>query len=221
MIKSLAYCAFLRRADVSLPEAGVSGAPLQELAHNELRLLWSDVEWPFADASLQRSAVEFHQVITQVFSQTAVVPFRLLSLFDGRQSLADFAEAHHRMFVADLERLQNVVQMECVLYPAPEPVTNTSGRNYLEQKAAALRQAEGFIQEMKTALGSLAKETRTRESKKATRIFVLVERGNEERFHSMVRGLPLPERLARRTSGPWPPAEFLSDSVKMPELTRL
>jgi hypothetical protein len=57
---------------------------------------------------------------------------------------------------------------------------------------------------------------RTRESKNGTRIFVLVERGRESEFVSRVQALPLPERLERRTSGPWPAAEFLSEAVKMP-----
>ena len=231
MTRILAYCAFLRRDGISPPESGVSGAPVQEITHGDLGLLWSEVEWPFEPSTLQQSAMEFHRVVHHMFSQGAVVPFRLLSVFDDGQSLAHFIAAHETTFSADLERLQNLVQMECVLYPsppprhaqnrrAPGPIVGSSGRDYLEQKAAALHGIEAFIQTMKAALGPLVKDLRVKESKKGSRIFVLVERGHEGQFHPIVRQLPVSEGLARRTSGPWPPAEFLSDSVKTPEITR-
>jgi hypothetical protein len=219
MNKVLAYCAFLHREEISLPESGVGGAPVQGLAKGALRLLWSRLEWPFADSLLQRNAVEFHQVISHVFSQGAVIPFRLLSLFDDPPSLAAFLDAQHSGFVADLERLRDLVQMECVLYLAPQPGTRASGRDYLEGKADLLRAAESFESSILKALGSLSLGTRKRESKSGTRIFVLVERGNEERFRCCVGEVPVPERLARRTSGPWPTAEFLSDAVKVPPIT--
>lgn len=220
MTKTLAYCAFLLRGGISLPESGVSGAPVQEITHGDLGLLWSEVDWPFEPSTLQQSAMEFHRVVDHMFSQGVVVPFRLLSVFDHRQSLEHFIAAHETTFSTDLERLQNLVQMECVLYPAPKPIAGSSGRDYLEQKATALHGIEAFIQTMKAALGPLVKDLRVKESKKGSRIFVLVERGHEEQFHSSVRPLPVSEGLTRRTSGPWPPAEFLSDSVKTPEMAR-
>jgi Gas vesicle synthesis protein GvpL/GvpF len=216
--KILAYCAFLHHPGTSLPDSGVNGAPLQEITQGGLGLLWSEVEFPFDPAVLQRNALEFHRVVSHMFSQGAVVPFRLLSVFDDWQSLADFMAAHQAGFVADLERLQNLVQMECVLYFAPQPGVRPSGKDYLERKAELLKRAEEFVQNIRNALGTIGKEIRIRESRNGGRIFVLVERGNEKKFHSFVQDLPIPERLARRISGPWPPAEFLSDSVKMPPI---
>jgi hypothetical protein len=110
MKKVLAYCAFLHRDEISLPERGVSGALVQCMAKGPLRLLWSQVEWPFTDSCLQRNAVEFHQVITHMFSQAAVIPFRLLSLFDDLPSITAFLVAQQSGFVADLERLRDLVQ---------------------------------------------------------------------------------------------------------------
>lgn len=220
MTRILAYCAFLSRGSVRLPKSGVSGAPVQEITQRRLCLLWSEVQWPFAESSLQQSAVEFHQVISHMFSQGAVVPFRLLSVFENRQALLDFAAAHEAGFVADLERLHDLVQMECVLYPAPERTTAGSGKAYLEQQAAALHRADDFLQQITAALEPVSRGMRMRESNKGRRIFILVERGNESRFHAIVQQVPMPERLSRRTSGPWPPAEFLSEAVKMPQTTR-
>ena len=216
MTRILAYCAFLHNPAISLPEIGVAGAKVQEIAHGELKLLWSDVEWPFPESTLQASAMEFHQVVSHIFSQTGVAPFRLLSVFDDQQSLADFIAAHQAGFVADLKRLQHMVQMECVLYFAPQAGVRPTGTEYLQRKAELLQRTEEFVGSMKHALADLACEIRVRESRTGGRIFVLVQRGNEKKFASIVQELPIPERLARRTSGPWPPAEFLSGAVKTP-----
>lgn len=218
MTKTLAYCAYLDRAGISLPPTGVNGAVIHQLTHGKLRLLHSQVEWPFDYPALQRNAVEFHRVVSHMFAQGAVVPFRLLSVFDDLQDLVGFLTAHHADFVVDLERLQNLVQMECVLYFAPRAGLKPSGKEYLQMKADLLQLAEDFVENMNNALQGVAKEIRAKEAKNGGRIYVLLERGQEKTFHSVVQELPLPERFARRLSGPWPPAEFLSDAVKMPQI---
>jgi len=218
MTRVLAYCAFLNRPGISLPEHGLGGAALNEIAQNGLRVLWSEVEWPFDSSALQRHAVEFHKVVSHMFSHGAVVPFRLLSVFDDKQALTDFVSTHQAHFVEDLKRLQNLVQMECVLYFKPQAPVNSSGADYLHRKAELLRGSEAFVAEVRKALSILSHGLRTRESKNGTRIFVLVERGNEHKFHSIVHNLSVPEKLFRRISGPWPAAEFLSESVKAPNM---
>src|SRR5579864_5513124 len=100
MNKVLAYCAYLRHPGTSLPSSGVNGAALQEITHGELGVLYSQVEWPFDYPALQRNAVEFHRVVSHMFGQGAVAPFRLLSVFDDLQALAAFVSAHHAGFVA-------------------------------------------------------------------------------------------------------------------------
>lgn len=218
MKRVLAYCAFLDREGVSRPPSGVGGAAVNEIAEGPLRLLWSEVEWPFDSAALQRNAVEFHGVVSHMFSQGAVVPFRLLSVFDDQESLAAFVAAHHIDFVADLERLANFVQMESVIYVGREAAaTGISGKAYLELKAELLRGVEGYFEGLREALNPISQGIKVRESKNGSRVFVLVERGNEASFHSLVQGVPVPERLSRRLSGPWPASEFLSNAVKMPE----
>jgi hypothetical protein len=217
VIRTLAYCAFLPAPGISVPPSGVNGAALQVTDLGRLRVLWSEVEWPFGSAALQRNAVEFHSVVTGMFLQTAVIPFRLLSIFEDQSSFLDFITEHQADFIADLERLRNLVQMECVLYFGREGAVSPSGKAYLELKATLARSAEAYVQSIGNALAGLNHGIRTRESKSGNRIFVLVERGREAEFHSIVRDIAVPERLARRTSGPWPPAEFLSETVKMPQ----
>lgn len=220
MKRVLAYCAFLDREGISRPEAGVAGSAVQEMAEGRLRLLWSDVEWPFDGAALQQRAVEFHGVVSHLFSQGAVVPFRLLSLFDDEDSLAAFVKEQRANFTADLERLENFVQMECVLFVGREAAATASGKAYLEMKAGLLRGVEGYVQRLREVLTPISREVRVRESKNGSRVFVLVERGNEARFRSLVQELALPERLERRISGPWPVSEFLSEAVRMPQTVK-
>ncbi|HLY92897.1 MAG TPA: GvpL/GvpF family gas vesicle protein [Candidatus Angelobacter sp.] len=220
MSRALAYCAYLHRPDVSLPETGVRSAPVQVIAERELRLLWSEVEWPFDPAYLQKNAVEFHGVVQCVLKQVAVVPFRLLSVFSDLKELTDFAAEHAGTFAADLERLKDFVQMESVVYPAPgrAPSQMNSGAEYLRERALMLRLIEQYAADLKERLRPLARDLRVRQTKSGSRLFVLVERGSEREFRALLEHAPVPDRLSRRISGPWPAAEFLSDSVKTPQV---
>ena len=220
MSRVLAYCGFQARPDIAVPALGVNGQPVRVISIGGLSLLWSEVEWPFAPDKMQRRALEFHEVVRHVFNQTAVIPFRLLSVFEDQQALTAFVAENQARFLEDLERLKSFVQMECVVYPAPGQAQAgvSSGKAYLEKKAVAMRSSEGFAQAVRDAVAHLSGEVRVRAGKNGTRIFVLVERGRENDFRQAVSVLPLPEHLSRRTSGPWPAAEFLSDQVKAPPI---
>ncbi|HEY2172147.1 MAG TPA: GvpL/GvpF family gas vesicle protein [Candidatus Angelobacter sp.] len=220
MSRILVYCGFRQSPELALPAVGVNAAPVQVAAEDGLSLLWSEVEWPFEPQRMQKSAVEFHEIVHQVFKQTAVIPFRLLSVFDDLPAFTAFAAENRERFLEDLDRLKDFVQMECVIYPAPSQthVDRSSGKAYLEQKAVALRSSEGFTQAMQDAVAHLSREVRVREGKNGTRIFVLVERGRENDFRRTVTAVPIPTHLSRRMSGPWPAAEFLSERVKMPQI---
>ena len=219
MSRILVYCGFRQSPGLALPTVGVNSAPVQVASFDSLGLLGSEVEWPFDPQRMQKSAVEFHEVVHKVFKQTAVIPFRLLSVFDDPQAFTAFAAENCQRFLQDLNRLKDVVQMECVIYPKPSetPVDRSSGKAYLEQKAVALRSSEASAQATQDALAHLSREVRVREGKNGTRIFVLVDRGRENDFRQAVNAVPIPSQLSRRVSGPWPAAEFLSEQVKMPQ----
>lgn len=197
---------------------GVGGAAVRLMAAGELRLLWSETDWPFRAEDMQKKAMEFHGVVDSIFRHRAVVPFRLLSLFEDAGALEAFLAEHERAFVADLERLRDVVQMECVVYPRPAeaPREAGSGAAYLREKAGKQRMISHQVEQVRTALGALARDIRVRESKSGSRIFVLTERGQESKFRLTAGQVPVPPQLAQRVSGPWPAAEFLSDQVRAP-----
>ena len=219
MSRVLVYCGFLQDESIKLPAKGVGGSAVNVLGRDQLSLLWSDIAWPFEPAGLQQKAVEFHQVVQHVFQQAAVVPFRLLSIFDDVSALEKFATQHAAAFTADLERLREYVQMESVVYviqqrAAPEVA---SGRAYLERKADVFRLSIDHAASVKAAVQKISHGVQVREVKSGTRIFALVRRGEEKRFREMVNTVPLPDSVSRRVSGPWPAAEFLSSAVKMPQ----
>lgn len=220
MSRALAYCAFRHQRDISLPQTGVMSSPLQTLAEGELRLSWSEVEWPFVPERMQKHALEFHEVVSDIFKQTAVIPFRLLSVFENEKSLAGFAIEHAEAFLKDLERLKDCVQMECVVYPAPagKQADDSSGAAYLRDKAAVLQAQDRHASALRESLGEMARETRVRESKNGLRFFALMERGKEKAFRAAVERIAVPELLSRRMSGPWPAAAFLSERVQAPQI---
>ena len=219
MSRVLAYCCFQHGPQLSLPSTGVRSAQVQVMELSPLRLLWSEVAWPFDPECMQQGAVEFHSVVHHVFNQTAVIPFRLLSVFEDEAAMAAFAAGNQTSFIEDLERLKHFVQMEFVVYPAPLREDRSSGKAYLEQKAGMRRAIEGHVSAVQEALDGLSQQIVVRETKSGHRIFVLVERGGEESFREKVKGVSVPEELARRMSGPWPAAEFLSERVKAPQIT--
>lgn len=220
MSRTLAYCAFCHNPELALPQTGVTSAPVQVMAEGELRLLWSEVAWPFAPERMQKNALEFHEVISHVFKHTAVIPFRLLSVFEDERSLRAFVVEHAEAFLKDLERLRECVQMECVVYPAPGRVqaNSSSGAAYLREKAEMLQAQEQHVSAIRESLGELGRETRVREGKNGIRVFVLTERGKEQAFRARVEQAAVPESLSRRISGPWPAAEFLSEQVRAPQI---
>ena len=65
MSRILVYWGFRPAPGLDLPTLGVSAAPLQVAALDQLDLLWSEVEWPFVPERMQKSAVEFHEVVHQ------------------------------------------------------------------------------------------------------------------------------------------------------------
>jgi Gas vesicle synthesis protein GvpL/GvpF len=188
----------------------------------ELSLLWSEIEWPLNSGNVQQNAVEFHRVISHILAQRAVVPFRLLTVFESEQSLATFAASHAADFVTDLDRLSDFVQMECILFFKMARATDTSsGQAYLRQKAELRHALDDYGAELKNALSPVAQEIHSKEVNNGLRIFCLVQRGKEPAFRESVSSIAVPQGLERRISGPWPASEFLSDAVKAPQMAEL
>lgn|GEM_PF-988107 len=228
MSKVLAYCAYLKRTEIMLPPAGVNGAPLQLIARNDLRLVWSQVDWPFNAHQLQGFAVDFHNVVSQVFRQAAVAPFQLLTVFDNRDAMVEYARANEEAIVADLDRLKACVQMECVAYvvgarrdtlqnpPGPDPAEPNLAKDAAKNPAKshydpqALFHMKEYTDQVVATVAGHSRDVKVREVTGGNRIFALVDRGQEQLFLQTVHDLPLPSMVSRRVKGPEPAGEFLS-----------
>ena len=219
MTRVLAYCGWLHDPGIVLPETGVDRAPVRALIEGKLSLLWSKVDWPFNPASMQQSAVEFHHVVNHVFAQAAVVPFRLLTVFEDEQALMAFMAQNHKGLIADLERLKRSVQMECVVYFARSRGREASpGEAQERQNAESWRMVREHVQNVKDALSSVSRDVRVCEIKSGSRVFFLVHRGKEDAFRAAVEQVAVPQTIARRIRGARPAAEFLSESVHAPQI---
>jgi len=215
--RTVVYCAYLESGDSKALEPGVAGSSVEIMSSGRVRLLWSEVGWPLQPGMLQTHAVEFHHVVQHAFDHRAVIPFRLLSVFDDRAALSGFLERQTQVLESDLERLQGFVQMEAVIYFKPDRVRlEAGGARYLRDKAELLADAERYCGAVISVLKGLARDMRLRQVRTGCRIFALVERGQEERFRTLVTELAPPPRLSRRVSGPWPASEFLSEELKSP-----
>ncbi|HYX53736.1 MAG TPA: GvpL/GvpF family gas vesicle protein [Candidatus Limnocylindrales bacterium] len=219
MSRVLAYCAYLERHGLTPAESGVEKSSVHILESERLRLLWSEIPWPFQPEHLQQNAVEFHEVVHRLFRQVAVVPFRLLSTFEDRQLLERFVAEHRSALVADLERLEPFVQMEAVVYTVAEKsVAAASGKEYLQAKAQQANAVREHAQMLRDRVAEISADVHLRENKNGIRLFALVRRGAEQKFKETITQLEIPKGLSRRVSGPWPTAEFMSGEVKMPAL---
>jgi len=214
----LAYCGWLHDPGISLPEIGVNRASVQVFTEGRLSLLWSKVDWPFDSASMQQSAIEFHRVVNYIFLQTAVVPFRLLTVFEDEQSLMAFGARHGKGFVADLERLKSFIQMECVVYFVRARRVETSVEELRDLNIELWRKVRDHVQNAKDALSDISHDMRIHEIKSGNRVFVLVERGKEGAFQAAIERIIVPQPIARRIHGPKPAAEFLSESSRAPQV---
>jgi len=196
----------------------VNHASVNVFTEGRLSLVWSNVDWPFDPASMQQSAVAFHQVINHIFVQTAVVPFRLLTVFENEQSLMAFVAQHCEQFIADLERLKSCVQMECLVYFVRSRQVEASPEVHKRRNAELWQIVHEHVQDIRNVLSAISRDVRIHEIKSGNRIFALVERGKENAFRAAVERTIVPQPIARRINGPRPAAEFLSESIKVPQV---
>ena len=161
---------------------------------------------------LRQSGIEFHRVLTAVFSSGAIIPFRFPTIFASHDELASHVAGHSHEYKASLERFANLVQMEIRIGRRAEVKTSESGAAYLKGKQKAINSTEQFSDNLKRALSSTSLERRQRPSKDGVRQFLLVERSRIPEFEAAARNITVPDGISVRVSGPWPVSEFLDQS---------
>ena len=69
MSRILVYCGFRHAPELVLPAVGVNAAPVQVASFDNLDLLWSEVEWPFARSECSEALLSFMRLCGRCLSR--------------------------------------------------------------------------------------------------------------------------------------------------------
>jgi hypothetical protein len=207
----LLYCITDSSATLTPPVTGVGGASVESMEQSGLRCFYSSLEKLDADLeSLQRDALDFHRVTSELFQQTATIPFRFPTKLSSRDELNAHLRDHAAQYPGALQDFRDTVQMEIRLQ-LPQPAATEdigSGAEYLQIRALRARQVEQAISACRVAIQEEVIDWRQRESSHGVRCFVLIRREAVSGFQQQIKQVRLPETATAAISGPWPPTEF-------------
>lgn len=189
----------------------MGNAAIESVSEGPLRCFYSRIE---SLPSISRAdALAFHNVVSSIFRQAAVISIRFPTLLKSEEELRGFLRKQGLHYAAALERLRESVQMELrissVRASAAQPPA--SGRRYLEERRTIVRdlavvaeQAHGRIQHLATAW-----RVHPGNRPDTLRCYALISRQAEKDFRHAIESLSVPQPVKIALSGPWPCNEFL------------
>jgi hypothetical protein len=210
----LAYCITDASVPVTAPEAGVAGERLTTFTYAGFQCFVSG----FSERNTlsgKESALAFHQVLQEIFNQTAIIPFRYPTTVDNETALRSFLEEQAVKYQAALERLRGMVQMEIRVSWNPDAESNSavaekqSGGDYLRAKLRRESLMKILCAALRSCVDAWVSDWRQRPSSQGVRIFALVARSAVENFKSGLARMPVGPEWSVRASGPWPATEFI------------
>ena len=207
----LPYCMVEEGPAISAPAHGVQSASVETISVPGLRAFYSQMESLVSDAAtLKQSALEFHNVVSSLFQQTTVLPFRFPTLLADIEELASHLMANAELYRQDLKRLRGMAQMEVRITTGAGEVNVASGTEYLRSRRARQAALRSMALEVRTQSQHLLSDWRERETKNGWRCYALINTSAANKFEEMVRCLNAPAGVQFGVSGPWPPTEFIS-----------
>ena len=217
---------------------GIDGAEVHRIAHRDLVAVVSAAP---ADEDELRARLErldelavvaeaHHAVVAAVATQTAVVPFRLATIYRDEHRVSELLHQRYEEFAALLDRLTGTVEVGVKLYVeerAPAPAApSTSGRAYLQQLSQRHRRrdekwqhAAAAVERVDSSLGALALD-RSRHRPQSAQLSgaagdnvlnaaYLVPTGRLTEFTDLAERLAQDEPALRlEFTGPWAPYSF-------------
>jgi Gas vesicle synthesis protein GvpL/GvpF len=206
----------------------VSVVPADEFGEAQLRERLNDRAW------LERTAREHEDALERALAGTTVIPFRLCTVYESREHVAEFLSAHGPALAGLLRRLDGRVELGVKAYfaaAAPEREEAQSGREYLlrrqrertEAEEAARFKAE-CARKSHEALAAAAEEARANppqppELSGRTDEMLLngayLVRRDDGRLADAVSELEsrYAPRVTYELTGPWPPYNFVPPEV--------
>lgn len=162
-----------------------------------------------------------------------VIPIRYGCRFGSETSVLRLLEEHRHEYDRLLDRLCGKTEMTIRLLFPPSPPTQVApsagtGKAYLdslcrrfhgqqvfsEQETQAIAQWTGLLREWYVE----SKQELTAERQgRLVALYFLVERPSVERFRLVARSFSLVDGIKALLSGPWPPYNFVADSISYAE----
>lgn len=226
----LGYCISEILPSAQTLSPGVGGLGVENLDAAGLRcfISASNRQDQFVGPSLRDAALKFHNVLENIFQQTAIIPFRFPTIFSGEEEMLCHLNNHSQEYLESLTRLRHMIQMELRIKfrdPGENPIravgaevsAKTSGTGYLHK-----------IKSQNALLNTAAKNFRARGSQwisdwrqsycaQGIRIFALLERGSVADFKTAMAGMRTPSEITSQLSGPWPATAFLEPGQEQKE----
>jgi len=193
------------------PQTGVAGIPVERVDASELTALVSRSAESnvWLRAPVRTSALQFHRVLVHIFESAAIIPFRFPTVLASDDELTALLSERADEYLSVLNRISNSVQMEVRVSGAKFSGDASSGTEYLRERQKCLEVLNEFGARLRSAVSSVVREWSDDNLKDGQRHFALVERSKVAEFEQTMRGLPVPEGIRVRVSGPWPVSEFL------------
>jgi hypothetical protein len=210
----LLYC--VAKADAPATEllTGVAGDPVVRVELADLAMFTSSntdkSNW--LRPQLQTSALEFHRVLSQVFTSTAIIPFRFPTVFDNEEQLIARLRERAGEYAALLDKFRGLAQMEIRITNPDIKKPTESGTQYLKLRQTSTSIIDKFMAGLRATLSEVSQDWRQRPSKDGVRAFALIHRNQVADFRNIMRDTPVPRDLSVRVSGPWPVSEFIEPS---------
>lgn len=208
----LLYCVAEASAPLNWPPTGVLGQPVSRIEHSGLAVFVSrdssSDRWTRLPA--RESALEFHQVLRELFRSAGILPFRFPTILSGDRELEVHLESAGERYKHLLEKYKTSVQMEVLLSAAEKPgaPSAASGAEYLRSRKNQRDELDQIVAGFPSRAGSTVIEWHVRSFSQGVRWFARLERDSVDRFNAAMKSLQLPPGYMARVSGPWPVMEF-------------
>jgi hypothetical protein len=198
----------------------VSSVPRDQFDEPRLHELLEDLD------RLEALALAHERVLDEVMRHTAVVPFRLCTIYESAAHVREMLTRERAYLVAALQRLRRMAEWGVKAYAVdgPDAATPSSGTEYLRRRGAgrhARETSEAAAEDVHARLRDVARAavlsrvqdrgTRSRDAEMVLNAAYLVADADLEGFRALVAELAVrhrPDGLELELTGPWPAYHF-------------